>query len=67
MALEEYNFKIVYVPGKNNPVADTLSRICITSDSLKELNNDIMMVMTRQQRKKLEEKIAAPISNKPIS
>lgn len=67
LTLEEYNFKIVYVPGKNNPVADALSRIRITSDSLKELNNDIMMVMTRQQRKKLEEKIEAPISNKPIS
>lgn len=67
LALEEYNFKILYVPGKNNSVADALSRICITSDSLREMNHDIITVMTRGQRKRLEDKSETPICNKPIN
>lgn len=35
--LEEYNFKVEYVPGKDNVVADALSRIKL--DGLGSLNN----------------------------
>lgn len=54
LALEEYNFKIVYVKGKDNSVADALSRISVTSDTLKQMNDDIMLVMTRAQKRRLE-------------
>lgn len=63
LALEEYDFKILYVPGKNNCVADALSRI-LTSDSLKEMNNEIITVMTRAQRRKNDEQPDSHISNK---
>lgn len=51
LALEEYDFKILYVKGKDNSVADALSRISITSDSLKEMNNEVMLVVTRAQKR----------------
>lgn len=52
LLLEEYDFKVEYVRGRNNVVADALSRIIITSDELKEMNNKVMCVMTRAQVRK---------------
>lgn len=55
LTLEEYDFEISYVKGKNNAVADALSRITITSEELKAMNENIISVMTRAQRRKQEE------------
>lgn len=55
LVLEEYDFKISYVKGKDNVVADALSRIIITSDELKDINEKIVAVMTRAQKKRMEE------------
>lgn len=56
LALEEYDFNITYIKGKNNVVADALSRITITSDELKEMNEKSMIVMTRGQKLREQEK-----------
>lgn len=45
--LEEYDFEIEYVKGKQNVIADALSRINITSAELKTIN-----VITRSMTKK---------------
>ncbi|CAK1597489.1 unnamed protein product [Parnassius mnemosyne] len=55
LILEEYDFKIVYVKGKNNVIADALSRVCITSSELKCMNDEVLAVVTRQQNKKMEQ------------
>lgn len=55
LILEEYDFKIVYVRGKENVIADALSRICITSDELKNMKEQILAVTTRGQKRRLEE------------
>lgn len=54
LTLEEYDFNIIYVKGKENVVADALSRITLTSDELKDMNNQSINVMTRAQKKRLE-------------
>ncbi|KAG7309510.1 hypothetical protein JYU34_005483 [Plutella xylostella] len=54
LQLEEYDFVIEYVKGKDNTVADALSRITITSEDLKTMNEQLN-VMTRAQTKKVEE------------
>lgn len=66
--LEEYDFKVIYTPGKNNVVADALSRIELcnldTADQVTaQLNNEIkthkaniskrINVITRQQAQNL--------------
>lgn len=43
--LEDYNFEIEYIKGRNNVGADALSRIAITSDELKQMS--ILKVNTR--------------------
>jgi hypothetical protein len=50
LALEEYNFTVEYVKGKENTVADVLSRIKITSEELREMNETIN-IMTRKMKK----------------
>lgn len=52
--MEEYDFVIEYIKGKDNVAADTLSRMQVTSEELKEMSERIINVMTRNQRKKLE-------------
>lgn len=56
LALEEFNFKILYIKGKDNSVADALSRICITSDTLKTMNEEVVNVLTRAQRRCMNDK-----------
>lgn len=55
LALEEYDFKIVYVRGKDNVIADALSRISITSQDLKLMNERLLAVTTRAQARKIKE------------
>lgn len=51
LVLEEYDFEIQYVKGKDNVVADALSRI--TLDELKEISNNVIFAMTRSMTKNL--------------
>lgn len=55
LILEEYSFDIKYIKGQENVIADALSRIVITSDELKSMNEQIACVMTRAQRQRMEE------------
>lgn len=55
LCLEEYDFTVEYLKGKDNAAADALSRIEITSDELKNKSRNIMSVMTRAQKKRIEE------------
>lgn len=55
LQIEEYNFYIEYIRGKHNNVADALSRIRVTSDELKQMNERIMNVMTRAQARKMNQ------------
>lgn len=50
LQLEEYNFTVEYVKGSDNAAADALSRI--TLQDLKEMNENIVSVMTRAQKRK---------------
>lgn len=52
LCLEEYDFEIEYIKGKDNVLADALSRIIITSDELKNLHENSISVMTRAQCRK---------------
>lgn len=54
LTLEEYDFVIEYVKGSDNAAADALSRIIISSKELKEMNESIINVMTRAQRRRLD-------------
>lgn len=56
LALEEYDFTVEYVRGKENAVADALSRICVTSKDLKEMNEKVtsLCVMTRAQYREMQ-------------
>lgn len=55
LVLEEYDFEIEYVRGKQNVTADALSRILITSDELKDIQKcreESVLAITRQQARK---------------
>lgn len=55
LILEEYDFKIVYIRGKDNVIADALSRVVITSDELKSTTEQVLAVTTRAQKRRMEE------------
>lgn len=42
LALEEYNFTVVYMKGKDNAAADALSRIRLSSDELKNMQENVV-------------------------
>lgn len=65
LLLEEYDYIIEYVKGADNAAADALSRIRISSEELKEMNERIMCVLTRAQRKILDEKRLRNESDNP--
>lgn len=56
LALEEYNFTVEYMKGKDNAAADALSRIRLSSDELKNMQENVVNVMTRAQARKLKNK-----------
>lgn len=53
LILEEYDFSVEYIKGTDNVVADTLSRLVLTSDELKEMHERVVRVMTRGQKKRM--------------
>lgn len=56
LLIEEYNFDIIYIKGKNNVTADALSRIQFSCDELKTMANKVeqtLFAITRQQSKNL--------------
>lgn len=58
LIIEEYNFDIKYIKGKNNVAADALSRIEISSDELKKMANSVeqtLFAITRQQSRILNQ------------
>lgn len=52
LLLEEYDFTVEYIKGKENIVADALSRTKITVKDLKEMN-ECINVMTRAMRNRM--------------
>lgn len=60
LQLEEYNFSIEYIKGKENSAADALSRIVMTSEELKSMNEQVMNVITRGQARRMKD-----LQNKP--
>lgn len=52
LLLEEYDYVVEYVKGKDNAAADALSRVTISSKDLNEMH-DSVCVMTRAQRRNL--------------
>lgn len=54
LCLEEYDFEVEYVKGKENVLADALSRIVISSEELKSMHEKTISVMTRAQCKQLK-------------
>lgn len=48
LILDEYDYVIEYVKGVSNVAADALSRIILTSDELKNMNKEVLNVMTRR-------------------
>lgn len=55
LKLEEYNFTIEYIKGVKNAAADALSRITVTSQELKELNESVVNAITRAQARRMQE------------
>lgn len=51
--LEEYDFEIEYVPGRHNAAADALSRLPVTCNDLKSIQDKVVSVLTRAQRRKI--------------
>ena len=62
--IEEYNFTVEYVKGKNNVIADALSRITI--EDLKFKNQATILAMTRSMTNKLNPKVLTKNSQEEI-
>lgn len=56
LLLEEYDFSVHFIKGKDNVAADALSRITITSDELKKTIADKIFVTTRAESSRLKER-----------
>lgn len=54
LTLEEYAYTVEYIKGTDNAAADALSRICFTSNELKDISESCINVMTRAQTMKLQ-------------
>lgn len=65
--LEEYDFEISYVPGRQNAAADALSRIPLNSTELKEMHEHAVLVMTRGQARKLQSKNCPAVPEVPAT
>lgn len=57
LILEEYDFTINYIPGKENVTADALSRISIESEDLKKMSSHIFVTTRSLTRKKLSKNL----------
>jgi len=55
LELEEYDFTVKYLRGKDNYVADALSRITITDLKNIQTSNTILKVTTRNHKQSIEE------------
>lgn len=67
LTLEEYDYDIEYVRGADNVAADALSRIRISSEDLKDMNEHVLCVLTRGQVKKLSERKLQDECDNPIT
>lgn len=66
LILEEYDFVVRYIKGKDNVVADALSRIDIASDELKNINNTVcnaIYVTTRLKTSEIDKQNNARTSS----
>lgn len=57
LCLEQFDFEVHYLKGKNNVVADALSRVSVSIKDLIAMRVDIV---TRLQKKRLQEALAKP-------
>ncbi|KAK9752247.1 hypothetical protein QE152_g4346 [Popillia japonica] len=55
LVLEEYDFTIHYIRGKENAAADALSRIVINSQELKNMSNHILVTTRSSAKQKLNQ------------
>lgn len=65
LLLEEYDYEVEYVRGRDNVAADALSRVRISSEELKGMNEHVMSVLTRAQKKQLNIKVQN-VSDNPV-
>lgn len=63
LILEEYDFIVEYVKGSENVAADAMSRLRMTSQDLKDMNDSVINVMTRSQYRKQQEDQVSTSSN----
>lgn len=66
LQLENYDFKIIHVKGKDNATADALSRIVITSDELKELTRKVQVNAITRAQSRVTELNEVEVLKKPL-
>lgn len=67
LELEEYNFEVHHIKGKENVVADALSRISIDDLKKNAATESQILVTTRSMTKKNKEKPKSDIKNLPTT